>query len=703
MKLVTMVTAAIAATAAVSAVVITAPAAGAATAPIWEPDPGSVGTIAFYDAAGEQVTSGTITAKPFAVYFVGSGVTRASDDSALVEVAQPNPNNNIGLWNADSLNGANNYPLTSGPANIQTLSATHPVSVGLSSDLALSDFIGEFPNSGPSGPGCAYSAAPSGCTNTAYQNVYQFRLITGTGSSQSTKYNVADVLVSGNTWTQVYPTVAAGTTTMLTATPSPATEGGAIALDATVSPSDAAGTVQFKDGTTDLGTPVAVTGGHASTTTSTLTAGSHDLSAVFTPTDPTSFNASTGTFTEVVNSSTATSTTTALVVSGGNTTPGSAATLTATVTPSAAVGPVAFYDNGSATPIAGTVTNPSPGQYVLEVPSGFTAGNHSIVAVFTPTDLAAFQASQSAPQVFTTQVVQATTTTALTVSPAGHQTGGSPSTLTAVVSPSSAAGKVQFKDGNANLGGQVTVSLGTAHLTTSTLAAGTHSLKAVFTPTDSAAFATSTSAAVAYSVKDRSSLTISRSTAVRSGSSTTTGTVLKDARTGRAVAHAAVKLFGRLSTARTWSLIGTSVTSTTGVATKAVRPSAKAYYMWQFAGSSTLNATNSGTQTVSVGQVVAAGARPTTVRHGKSIKIYGWVSPSSSGQKIVLQRLFGKAWKNFSTVTIRKQKLPNGQTRIGYVFGPKLSSKGTYRFRVYKPATSTLLAGYSSTVTVKAT
>ncbi|MBO0869036.1 MAG: Ig-like domain repeat protein [Micromonosporaceae bacterium] len=66
-------------------------------------------------------------------------------------------------------------------------------------------------------------------------------------------------------------------------------------------------------------------------------------------------------------------------------------------------------------------------------------------------------------------------------------------TLTATVTPATAVGSVQFKDGSANLGGPVAVSGGTAQFSTATLADGPHPITAVFTPTDSTAFAPSTS------------------------------------------------------------------------------------------------------------------------------------------------------------------------------------------------------------------
>jgi Bacterial Ig-like domain (group 3) len=60
-----------------------------------------------------------------------------------------------------------------------------------------------------------------------------------------------------------------------------------------VAPPNAAGTVQFKDGTTNLGAPVPVAGGVAVGPVSVLSRGPHSLTAVFTPTDPTKFKSST--------------------------------------------------------------------------------------------------------------------------------------------------------------------------------------------------------------------------------------------------------------------------------------------------------------------------------------------------------------------------------------------------------------------------
>jgi hypothetical protein len=88
------------------------------------------------------------------------------------------------------------------------------------------------------------------------------------------------------------PAPAATITTLGVAPASPAPGGSPETLTATITPA-AAGTVQFMDGPSPLGAPVAVTGG-TGTLTTTLSSGAHSLSAVFTPTDQTPLTGYTG-------------------------------------------------------------------------------------------------------------------------------------------------------------------------------------------------------------------------------------------------------------------------------------------------------------------------------------------------------------------------------------------------------------------------
>src|SRR5579871_5140611 len=164
------------------------------------------------------------------------------------------------------------------------------------------------------------------------------------------------------------------TTTTLSVSPSPSTIGQTITLTATVNPPTATGTVTFRDFSTTLGTATLSSGGTASYTTSSLTAGSHTLSAVY------SGDSSNGgsTSNAVTQSVTKTTTTLALSISPASTAPvGQSVTLTATVTPSSTTGSVTFLDSQA---VLGT-GNVAAGTAVFST-SSLAAGSHAISASY---------------------------------------------------------------------------------------------------------------------------------------------------------------------------------------------------------------------------------------------------------------------------------------------------------------------------------
>ncbi|MGH3801522.1 MAG: Ig-like domain-containing protein [Pseudonocardiaceae bacterium] len=132
------------------------------------------------------------------------------------------------------------------------------------------------------------------------------------------------------------------------------------------------------------------------------------------------------------------------------------------------------------------------------------AAGASVVAVAVVGALLIGGVANAAPPASTHVVTTAptATSTALTASPASPVAQGTRVTLTAAVTPAEAAGTVQFTDGTTNIGAPVTVSNSTASGTTSTLTVGDHQLTAVFTPTDPAAFSSSTSPAVSLTVTE---------------------------------------------------------------------------------------------------------------------------------------------------------------------------------------------------------
>jgi hypothetical protein len=373
----------------------TASIANAATTPPWEPDPNAVGTLTFYNSAGQVVTGGSDLTHLFD-YIQASSADATAGTKAEYQFAQPVPSTPTGNFPASPLSVATAFPNASAPAPLNT--SANPVDSLSATDGNLANFI----------------ASVTAQTAAGYANMFQIRLLTtgpgGVGTANNGgQYWDADVLVnpSAGTWTQVYPASVTATTTALAASPSPANVGQTVTLTATESPATA-GSVDFKNGATDLGS-VAVNGsGVATTTTSFAAAGTENLTATFTPTDTADFSGSTGTATLTVNPLATLTATTLTVAQDG--VAGHDVKLTSTVTAGATpvtAGTVSWYDNGSATPLNGTpVTPDATGTATFDIPAGLAAGSHSIVAKFTPTSLAQFETSQSAPQNFILQAAQ---------------------------------------------------------------------------------------------------------------------------------------------------------------------------------------------------------------------------------------------------------------------------------------------------------
>jgi Big-like domain-containing protein len=183
---------------------------------------------------------------------------------------------------------------------------------------------------------------------------------------------------------------------------------------------------------------------------------------------------------------------------------GALVTLTAKVTtqtaagaaPLAPAGTVQFKDgpDNLSTPVP-VVLGPGTGTgTAVGTISQLTVGQHQLSAVFNPSDATVLATSPSQMVPFTviaSATGPAATRTSLTTPSPATVTQDTPVTLQATVSPPTAAGKVQFKDGPADLGGPATVSNGTASETTLIPTVGSHQLTAVFVPNDPAAFSTS--------------------------------------------------------------------------------------------------------------------------------------------------------------------------------------------------------------------
>ena len=127
--------------------------------------------------------------------------------------------------------------------------------------------------------GSGYSTIGTTTTATTYSD--------NTATNGTTYYYVVTATSSGGESTASSQVSAApvaastSTTTTLATSGTPSSYGGSVTLTATVSPTPGGGTVQFYDNAVALGSPVTVSGGHAQLVTSSLSVGSHPITATY--------------------------------------------------------------------------------------------------------------------------------------------------------------------------------------------------------------------------------------------------------------------------------------------------------------------------------------------------------------------------------------------------------------------------------------
>ena len=263
------------------------------------------------------------------------------------------------------------------------------------------------------------------------------------------------------------------------------------------------GSLQFKDTinnvTSNLGSAVTVTGGTISPyTVASLTATGHSITAVFTPTDTTHYNASnsTNTLTQTVNKA---PTNIKITPSANPNTYGSL-TYTVSVTTSAnalaQVGAIAgsatFTYDGFAFSGSSTITA-SAGSFFA---GGLAvAGSpHAIVATFAPSNTNL--AGSTSSTLFQTVNILTTTTLLESTIPTSNY-GDSVQFKATPSSGSSQPGSVDFfVDSSASPTATVALSGGVAIYQTNSLSAGNHSVYAVFNPDNAPSVTGSTSSTI---------------------------------------------------------------------------------------------------------------------------------------------------------------------------------------------------------------
>ena len=210
-------------------------------------------------------------------------------------------------------------------------------------------------------------------------------------------YEVGEVTITVEP-AEVEPDPAVETTTSLSVVPDEITEGESVSLTATVTPTGAAGSVDFTvDGITSS---AQVVNGVATSEVPIFEWGSYEVLAEFVPTDELDFlpssDTSSVTVTEYIPPLEPVDTTTTLTVVPSTIYEGGSAVLTATVSPAQAQGTITFTLDGA------TDTIPVTGGTAAREVTVMNAGDYEVNATFAPVS-EDYNPSSATPQILSVQ------------------------------------------------------------------------------------------------------------------------------------------------------------------------------------------------------------------------------------------------------------------------------------------------------------
>jgi hypothetical protein len=335
-----------------------------------------------------------------------------------------------------------------------------------------------------------------------YSNANLNQIVAGSPvavSQNAINYNFPAYSITVFLFTTAPSTPAASKTTVTASTSQP-TQGQSVTITAAVAPASGSGTptgsVIFYDGGTQLGTAT-LASGLATYTTTSLSVGSHSITAAYS--GDSNYAASTSSaLTITVLAPTKTASTTTLLASATQLSTGQTLTLSIGVAPQSGsgtpTGTVSILDGQ--TQIATATLAASAATYKT---STLAVGSHSLSVTYSGDSTFATSTS-NAISITITAPSKAATTTTLNAS-ATQISSGSSVSFTANVAPQSSSGSptgsVAFLDGSTQIG-TGGVAANTAQFNTSNLATGTHSISASYS--GDANFTGSTSSAVSVTV-----------------------------------------------------------------------------------------------------------------------------------------------------------------------------------------------------------
>ena len=456
------------------------------------------GTVSFQDGT---TTLGTVPLSGGAASFTTSSLTMASHNITAVYNSDTNFAGSISSALAQTVNRA---------ATTTSLStATNPSTLGQSVTFTAT-VSAVSPGAGTATGSVTFM---DGSTTLGTASVTSGKAVFSISSLAVGSHSIAAVYGGDGNFTTSTSSPAltqvvnkAATTTSVTATLSPSTLGQSVTFTATISAVPAGvgaptGSVTFMDGSTSLGSaPLA--GGTAIFSTSSLTVGSHNITAVYGGDGNFAASTSSPALTQVVNKAATTASVTATL---NPATFGQPVILTATVAAASsglgtATGSVTFMDG---TTTLGTA--PLTGGTATFSTSSLAIGSHSITVVYGGD--ANFAGSTSSPAL-TLVVSPWAATTSLSVAPAGRAVFGTPVILTATVVAAPPAtgvptGSVTFMDTTTNTSlGTIPLTGGTATFNASSLAVGSYTFTAVYDGDTN--FGSSASGPASYSISKAS-------------------------------------------------------------------------------------------------------------------------------------------------------------------------------------------------------
>ncbi len=420
------------------------------------------------------VTTGTVTFSDGATT-LGTGPVNGAGQATYNWTATPTGSHSITATYAatTSFNGSGSSAQTVVVGNASTTTALtiSPATPFLGTNPTYTAVVTASDGSTPTG-NVQFTDNSSGIGNPALsggQASVTVSNLSGTSHTIVATYSGAD---GGSTATATFTASKATATTNVVAVPNPTTPFTNVTFTATVTSTGASptGTVAFtkNPGGTPLGTP-ALSGNSASVSLSTLNTGQYTITAAYS--GDTNNTAAQGSVIENVGTSLSS---TGLSVAPSSAAPTQNVVLTATVTGSSPPngGTVKFFDGG--TQIGSTQTLASGSAAITTQFSG--AGTHNLTATYGGDSNDG--ASTSAIVGFV--VAQFATTTALSATSSSAALG-SPVTFTAAISgsvPDVPTGTVTYKDGGTTIGTASLDGHARATLTTTSLAAGSHTITA---------------------------------------------------------------------------------------------------------------------------------------------------------------------------------------------------------------------------------